>query len=449
MNEPGPPMRITYLTAGAAGMYCGSCMHDNTLARALTQVGADVQLVPMYTPIRTDEADVSIDRVFFGGINVYLQQRVGLFRYLPQAVDRLLDSPALLRWVGSRGVETSAAQLGELTLSMLRGSAGFQRKEVRRLGHWLTRGAFPDLVVFSNVLVAGCVPDLKRAVGAKIAVTLQGDDLFLDELPPPYKRQALEHIRRLAEQVDAFLQLKQPTSGAWEAAGMGQVRPMHARPVDPGQRPGPTGLVSLSSGERDAVARLGLTAGDRTSPEFILARSLRRDCADHAPPMLLRDNLNLAKFGQLLDDILHDAPALLHVRHLASTKDHRHLNLVLVLEEPRRLLHLEADVVFSGLGAKADFLRLGVTLILAGFFLLLVLVLAVVHDAAYGRPLIRSHLDQIEVDFICPVDRFLGGQNTQLLAVLAYHPDWGYANLVVDAGLQAVYCHLSFPVKTQ
>jgi hypothetical protein len=28
-------MRIVYLTAGAAGMYCGSCLHDNALAKAL------------------------------------------------------------------------------------------------------------------------------------------------------------------------------------------------------------------------------------------------------------------------------------------------------------------------------------------------------------------------------------------------------------------------------
>ena len=28
-------MKIVYLAAGAAGMYCGSCLHDNTLAAAL------------------------------------------------------------------------------------------------------------------------------------------------------------------------------------------------------------------------------------------------------------------------------------------------------------------------------------------------------------------------------------------------------------------------------
>ena len=53
--------------------------------------------------------------------------------------------------------------------------------------------------------MAGCVPDIRRALNVKVAVTLQGDDVFLDELPPPYRQQALEQIRRVAEHVDAFL----------------------------------------------------------------------------------------------------------------------------------------------------------------------------------------------------------------------------------------------------
>src|SRR4029078_8879827 len=89
-------MRIAYITAGAAGMYCGSCLHDNTLAAALLELGADVILVPMYTPLRTDEPDVSINRVFFGGINVYLQEKLPLFRHTPWWMDGWLDHPALL-----------------------------------------------------------------------------------------------------------------------------------------------------------------------------------------------------------------------------------------------------------------------------------------------------------------------------------------------------------------
>ena len=56
--------RLVYITAGAGGMYCGSCLHDNALAKALAKIGWDVQLVPFYTPIRTDEQDASVDQVF-------------------------------------------------------------------------------------------------------------------------------------------------------------------------------------------------------------------------------------------------------------------------------------------------------------------------------------------------------------------------------------------------
>ena len=83
--------RIVYLTAGAGGMYCGSCLNDNTLARALTKLGVDIQLVPTYTPITTDEHDVSLNEVYFGGINVYLQQKFPPLRWLPAPFDRILN----------------------------------------------------------------------------------------------------------------------------------------------------------------------------------------------------------------------------------------------------------------------------------------------------------------------------------------------------------------------
>ena len=79
-------------------MFCGSCMHDNTWARALRDAGHDVTLIPTYTPIRVDEENLSSQRVFFGGINVYLQQRTALFRWLPAWSDRLLATPSFIRW---------------------------------------------------------------------------------------------------------------------------------------------------------------------------------------------------------------------------------------------------------------------------------------------------------------------------------------------------------------
>jgi spore coat polysaccharide biosynthesis predicted glycosyltransferase SpsG len=47
-------MRILSLTAGAASMYCGSCMRDNALAAELMRLGHEVTLLPFYTPTLTD-----------------------------------------------------------------------------------------------------------------------------------------------------------------------------------------------------------------------------------------------------------------------------------------------------------------------------------------------------------------------------------------------------------
>src|SRR6516165_10532021 len=121
-------MRIAYITAGAAGMFCGSCMRDNTLVAELQRQGHDALLIPTYTPIRTDEDDVSQLRVFFGGINVYLQEKFFLFRYTPRFFDRLLDANWLLRWVSRFAVKTQAQQLGDLTISMLQASSAIKPK---------------------------------------------------------------------------------------------------------------------------------------------------------------------------------------------------------------------------------------------------------------------------------------------------------------------------------
>ncbi|MEZ6135846.1 MAG: hypothetical protein R3C53_13145 [Pirellulaceae bacterium] len=142
-------MRIAYLTAGAAGMYCGSCLHDNALAKALIRRGHDALLIPTYTPILTDEDSVSSQQLFYGGLNVYLQQLSPVFRWIPNWADQFLSSPRLVGWVASRGMETSARNLGALTVSMLKGKRGSQRKEVRRLCAWLKQ--FDPHVIFKSL----------------------------------------------------------------------------------------------------------------------------------------------------------------------------------------------------------------------------------------------------------------------------------------------------------
>ena len=197
-------MRIVYLTAGAGGMYCGSCLHDNSLAKSMHRLGHEALLVPLYTPIRTDQSNASEQFLFYGGISVYLQQLSPMFRWLPKPFEKLLNHPGLISWFASRASATSAKQLGGLTVSMLQGADGRQRKEVLRLCQWL-REIAPDAIIFSNLLIAGCVSNIANHLPeTRLAVMLQGDDIFYESLTEPFRQQALSQMRRLAGIVDQF-----------------------------------------------------------------------------------------------------------------------------------------------------------------------------------------------------------------------------------------------------
>ena len=98
-------MRLLLLSAGAASMYCGSCLRDNALASALIERGHEVTLLPFYTPTLTDEENVSRrERVFFGGISVYLEQHLPLFRHTPRLLDRLWDAPWVIKAFSSGSI---------------------------------------------------------------------------------------------------------------------------------------------------------------------------------------------------------------------------------------------------------------------------------------------------------------------------------------------------------
>lgn len=206
-------MRILSITAGAAGMYCGSCLRDNALAAALRALGHDVVLLPLYTPTLTDEPNLSEPRVLFGGISVYLEQKLSLFRHTPALIDKLLDHPALIRAASSGAISNDPRLLGELTVSMLRGREGFQQKEFDKLEAWLGRQRPFDVVNLPNSLLIGLAEPLARATGRPVVVTLQGEDLFLDGLEEPDRRASLELIRRHEPHVAAFLAVSEYYAG--------------------------------------------------------------------------------------------------------------------------------------------------------------------------------------------------------------------------------------------
>jgi len=190
-------------------MYCGSCLRDNAMATELIARGHDVMLLPVYTPTFTDEPNVSNDHVVLGGISAYLEQYVPVFRNTPRWLDRLWDSKTVLSLASRRSISTNPQMLGEMTVSVLKGEDGFQHKEIEKLIDWLKEHDTPDVINLPYSLLLGMAEPLKRALNVPVLCTLQGEDLFLDNLHEPYRSESLQLIRDQIEHVDSFLSVSE------------------------------------------------------------------------------------------------------------------------------------------------------------------------------------------------------------------------------------------------
>jgi glycosyltransferase involved in cell wall biosynthesis len=181
-------------------------MRDSSLARELIAMGHEAHLVPMYLPLQLDEERIDESTpVFFGGINVYLQQKYRLFRKLPRWMDQVFNGRRLLRMVAKRSHLTSANEQGEMTCLMLRLEESNLGKEVDKLVDWLKQEGKPDVIVLSNALLAGLIRELKSRLGVSVVCTFQGEDSFLDSLPKPWCNRAWEELAMRVQDADVLV----------------------------------------------------------------------------------------------------------------------------------------------------------------------------------------------------------------------------------------------------
>jgi glycosyltransferase involved in cell wall biosynthesis len=200
-------MKFAYIATGAANMYCGSCMRDNTLVAAMKALGHDVTMLPMYTPLRVDEASVSEKYVFYGGIEAYLLQRFPRSSLWRSALLKAAGSQALIRLMPYFDVGTAVDPQAnaEMTLSMLRGEMGNQSSLLEEMVAWLATTLRPDMVHITNTLVSGPARAIKQALNGPLFCGLHGEDVFIDGIPEPHRSQALALIRENAAYIDHFI----------------------------------------------------------------------------------------------------------------------------------------------------------------------------------------------------------------------------------------------------
>jgi glycosyltransferase involved in cell wall biosynthesis len=202
-------MKIAYLLPGSGGsFYCGNCTRDKFLTQSLKRAGNDILMIPMYLPLTIDDCEAD-SPIFYGAVNIYLEQISPIFKFLPKWAKKLLDSEKILRFAAKQSGSTSASGNEAMTISMLRGEHGKQAHDLDILINWLKEHEKPDVVHLSNALLSGLAAKLKKELGCKVICTLQDEDEWVDDMHEPYCTETWKIISENAEHIDSFIAVSQ------------------------------------------------------------------------------------------------------------------------------------------------------------------------------------------------------------------------------------------------
>lgn len=149
--------------------------------------------------------------------------------------------------------------------------------------------------------------------------------------------------------------------------------------------------------------------------------------------MLLGSRFDFAKLTQGSDHHFHDLVPFFNVSHLASAEQNADLHFILVLQKFFCLAKLGANIFLTSLGPKTNLFRLGVRLPGVLLFVLVVLVLAVIHDSADRGPLVGGDFHKIQARIASPLESLLCGNDSQLLSLFAHDSNRCDTNVLIDA----------------
>ncbi len=200
-------MKIAYVTPGhGLQFYCQNCFRDSGLLKSLAALGHEVIKVPMYLPSGLETSpNVMSAPVFYGAINIYLKEKFPFYRHAPEWMERLFDSPALLKLAAKKSGSTRAVGLEEMTLSMLQGEKGRQATELDHLIHYLKSEVGPDVVHLSNALLLGLALRLRDDLQAAVVVSLQDENEWVDLMEESYQNQVWKLMAEKAVDADLFV----------------------------------------------------------------------------------------------------------------------------------------------------------------------------------------------------------------------------------------------------
>jgi glycosyltransferase involved in cell wall biosynthesis len=203
-------MQIVHIVPGSGGsFYCGNCLRDSEYIQGLKNAGVEVVKVPMYLPIFADEHDIEEVPVFYGAISIYLKHSFPALRKAPGWVDKILNSGPALRLAAGMAGSTNPKGLEGMTISMLLGETGEQKKELDHMVDWLEKECHADVIHLSNALLIGLARRIKERLNVKVVCTLQDEDVWVNAMDEHFKIQTWDLMKERARDVDAFFAVSQ------------------------------------------------------------------------------------------------------------------------------------------------------------------------------------------------------------------------------------------------
>ncbi len=198
-------MQIVHIVPGSGGsFYCGNCLRDSEYIQGLKRAGVEVMKVPMYLPIFADKHDIEEVPVFYGAISLYLKHSFPALRKAPGWMEKILNSGPALRFAAGMAGSTNPKGLESMTISMLLGETGEQKKELEHLIDWLEKHCHADVIHLSNALLIGLARRIKERLDVKVVCTLQDEDVWVNAMDEHFKIQTWDLMKERARDVDAF-----------------------------------------------------------------------------------------------------------------------------------------------------------------------------------------------------------------------------------------------------
>jgi glycosyltransferase involved in cell wall biosynthesis len=208
-------MKIVNIVPGFGGtFYCGNCLRDSAFTKTLRADGHEAITLPLYMPLlKRYQTDPEHAPIFYGAVNIYLEQKIPFLRRMPRWMHNFFNSEAVLNYASKKSGSTRARGLEEMTISMLKGEEGFQKDELEQLIDYLKFHEKPDIVHLSNALLMGLAGRIRDALKIPVICSLQDEDMWIDTMSEKYQPKLWNLMSEKAHDIDAFIAVSQYFAG--------------------------------------------------------------------------------------------------------------------------------------------------------------------------------------------------------------------------------------------